>query len=153
MEKLGVNQLQYCCFAIVGGGIGERLGSTRPKLCLTSNLITNDTFLGFYFSYFRAIEHRFHCTVPVVIMTSHGTHDSYSPSILLNCRICQELEEHHYYGLNKEEVHLLLQIEVPSIINTAGQLAVQSDGHLVFKPHGHGDIHTLLYQVRLKHLF
>lgn len=66
------------------------------------------------------------------------------------CRICQELEEHHYYGLNKEEVHLLLQIEVPAIINTAGQLAIQSDGHLVLKPHGHGDIHTLLYQVRLE---
>ena len=76
MEAIGLNELQSCCFAIVGGGIGERLGSSQPKLCLTSNLITNQSFLGFYFSYFHAIELRFHCKVPVVIMTSQSTHSA-----------------------------------------------------------------------------
>lgn len=77
MEQLGAAELQYCCFAIVGGGIGERLGSSLPKLCLPCNLVTEESFLSFYFSYFRAIQHRFHCTVPVVIMTSQATHDPY----------------------------------------------------------------------------
>ena len=74
LETLGLNELPFCCFAIVGGGIGERLGSDKPKLCLTSNLITGDSFLSFYFSYFRAIQNRFQCITPVVIMTSHKTH-------------------------------------------------------------------------------
>ena len=57
--------------------MGERLNSSRPKLCLTSNLITEQSFLSFYFSYFKAIEETFHCEVPVAIMTSKATHQAY----------------------------------------------------------------------------
>ena len=64
-----------------------------------------------------------------------------------HCRIKEELEGNNYYGVDRDHVHLLPQIEVPAIVNSSGDLAIQQDGHLVFKPHGHGDIHTLLFQV------
>lgn len=35
---------------------------------------------------------------------------------------------------------------VPAICNTQGEIAVREDGHILFKPHGHGDIHLLMSQ-------
>ena len=68
-------------------------------------------------------------------------------------RIQEELEKENYYGLDKDYVSLLPQIEVPAIWDSSCQLALQEDGHLILKPHGHGDIHTLLYQVLFFHCF
>ena len=64
-------------------------------------------------------------------------------------RILEELESHQYYGLRSDQCTLLPQIEVPAVIDKKGTLALNADGHLVMKPHGHGDIHTLLYQYGL----
>ena len=36
---------------------------------------------------------------------------------------------------------------VPAISNMEGELAIQMDGHLIKKPHGHGDVHFCLYRV------
>ena len=43
----------------------------------------------------------------------------------------------------------MLQVEVPSVLDSDGTLALAADGHLLLKPHGHGDIHTLLYSYGL----
>ena len=91
LEFTGREELKYCCFAIVGGGMGERLHSPHPKLCLTSNLVSNQSFLGLYFSYFKAIEEIFDCKVPVVIMTSSATHQSYVSNKSFNHYIIRSL--------------------------------------------------------------
>lgn len=146
---MGREELPYCCFAIVGGGMGERLNSSKPKLCLESNLITGQSFLGLYCSYFHAIEQEFNCVIPVAIMTSHATNDPYIRFNTLISRIQRELETNHYYGLDPSQVTLMLQVEVPSVLDASGTIALASDGHLLRKPHGHGDIHTLLYSYGL----
>lgn len=81
-------------------------------------------------------------------MTSQGTHNQYveCQGMLAN-RILSELESHDFFGLDKENITLMRQAEVPSIVDMKGTLALKPDGHLLLKPHGHGDIHTLLYQV------
>lgn len=56
MENLGEEVLKHCAFALVGGGIGERLHSPYIKLSLTSDLVRDQSFLGDYCSYFHAIE-------------------------------------------------------------------------------------------------
>lgn len=66
---------------------------------------------------------------------------------MLANRILSELESHDFFGLDKENITLMRQVEVPSIVDMKGTLALKPDGHLLLKPHGHGDIHTLLYQV------
>ena len=129
--------------------MGERLNSPRPKLCLESNVLTGQSFLSLYFSYFRAIETLYHCTVPVAIMTSRATNDPLVLGLYIMNRIKKELEENQYYGLNPNSGTLMPQIEVPSVIDSNGTLAIKEDGHLLLKPHGHGDIHTLLYQYGL----
>lgn len=56
LEKLGKDMLKQCGFALVGGGIGERLNSKYIKLSLTSDLVRDQSYLGDYCSYFSAIE-------------------------------------------------------------------------------------------------
>lgn len=87
--------------------MGERLNSPRPKLCLESNVLTGQSFLSLYFSYFRAIETLYHCTVPVAIMTSRATNDPLVLGLYIMNRIKKELEENQYYGLNPNSVTLM----------------------------------------------
>lgn len=56
LEARGREVLKYCGFALVGGGIGERLNSKFIKLSLTSDLVRDYSFLEDYCSYFHAIE-------------------------------------------------------------------------------------------------
>ena len=57
------------------------------------------------------------------------------------------LEEHSYFGLKKENVTIMKQNGVPALMNPECAIATKDDGHIVFKPHGHGDIHLLIDQV------
>lgn len=57
------------------------------------------------------------------------------------------LEEHNYFGLKKENVTIMKQNGVPALLNPACEIATKEDGHVVCKPHGHGDIHLLIDQV------
>lgn len=59
------------------------------------------------------------------------------------------LEEHNYYGLNRENVTIMKQNGVPAICNTECEIATKEDGHMIMKPHGHGDIHLLMSQVSI----
>ena len=56
LESLGRDALKHCGFALVGGGIGERLNSKFIKLSLTSDLVRDYTFLEDYCRFFHAIE-------------------------------------------------------------------------------------------------
>ena len=56
LEKLGMDVLKNCGFALVGGGIGERLNSKYIKLSLISDLVRDFSFLEDYRRFFRAIE-------------------------------------------------------------------------------------------------
>ena len=57
------------------------------------------------------------------------------------------LKENHYFGMKEGQVTITKQDVVPSVINLQGELAVDANGHLLCKPHGHGDIHFCLYRV------
>jgi UDP-sugar pyrophosphorylase len=47
----------------------------------------------------------------------------------------------------KEHVTLVKQENVPALLDNSGNIALADDKFkIITKPHGHGDIHTLLYQ-------
>ena len=56
LESLGKEMLKHTAFALVGGGIGERLNSKYIKLSLTSDLVRSYSFLEDYCLYLHAIE-------------------------------------------------------------------------------------------------
>ncbi|KAH7352206.1 hypothetical protein KP509_19G034100 [Ceratopteris richardii] len=58
------------------------------------------------------------------------------------------LRENNYFGMLNDQVLLLKQEKVPCLQDNEGRLALDpSDRYaLLTKPHGHGDVHTLLFQ-------
>ena len=57
------------------------------------------------------------------------------------------LEANNYFGMKKEHIDIVKQENVPALIDNSGTIAIDStDFKIITKPHGHGDIHTLLYQ-------
>ncbi|KAK8793514.1 hypothetical protein WA158_004873 [Blastocystis sp. Blastoise] len=139
MEKIGLEELQYTCFVIVAGGLGERLGYPSIKISLPSETTTNTNFINLLIENIKHITEKYGKNIPLAIMTSNQT---YEPTVEL-------LESHNYYGMKKENVSIMKQDNVPAIKDKEGHVAVTDDGHIVTKPHGHGDVHLLLNQWNL----
>jgi UDP-sugar pyrophosphorylase len=65
-----------------------------------------------------------------------------------NDRTIKILEENNYFGLDKAHVDIVKQENVPALLDNDGNMGLSENGEfkIITKPHGHGDIHTLLYQ-------
>ena len=56
------------------------------------------------------------------------------------------LKDHKCFGLKRRQIYIVEQgMGVPALADSEARL-VKKDGKLVMKPHGHGDIHALLYK-------
>jgi UDP-sugar pyrophosphorylase len=47
-EKIGIPEMKNCCFVLVAGGLGERLGYSSIKIGMPIELITHTTFIQYY---------------------------------------------------------------------------------------------------------
>ncbi len=140
-ETLGLSSLGACGFVLVAGGLGERLGYNGIKLELPVDTITGISYLEHYCSQLLAIQHRYAQPgqlIPLAIMVSGDTHD----------KTLALLERSNYFGLNRSQLTLLCQGEVPALMSNDARLALSSqDVYLVeAKPHGHGDVHALMHR-------
>jgi UDP-sugar pyrophosphorylase len=69
-------------------------------------------------------------------MVSNDTHD----------RTIALLENNDYFGLGKDRVDIIKQENVPAMMDNSAQIAVdENELKIITKPHGHGDIHNLLF--------
>ena len=146
LDQLGFNQLKDTVFVLVAGGLGERLGYTGIKIGLQNDLITLRTYIEVYTDFIKAYEDRVRKKekekidkdwyIPFCIMTSGDTHDE---TISL-------LKTHNDYGMRPGQISIVKQNKIPSILDNDCHLALEHDKFLIeTKPHGHGDIHYLLY--------
>lgn len=46
-----------------------------------------------------------------------------------------------------DQVYVTMQNCIPAVRNLQGEIACDPSGHIIRKPHGHGDIHLCLYRV------
>jgi UDP-sugar pyrophosphorylase len=145
MEALGLEELDKVGFVLIAGGLGERLGYSGIKIGLpVCTVEENYTYIKYYAQYVHACRERIQSlkggepVVPLCIMVSDDTHD----------RTVKILDENSYFGLDKSHVDLVKQENVPALLDNDGSIALQEDGSfkIITKPHGHGDIHSLLYQ-------
>jgi UDP-sugar pyrophosphorylase len=136
-EALGVKQFEKTGIVLVAGGLGERLGYNGIKLDIAVETLESTTYIRHYASCLLAMEARMENPrpVPFIIMVSQDT----GPKTI------ESLEKNNYFGLKKEQVHVLQQELVPAISDNDGSLALEEKYRLILKPHGHGDIHMLLY--------
>ena len=145
LEKLGFNELKTSVFVLTAGGLGERLGYDGIKIGLQTELITLRPYIQLYIESIKAYEDRVKKVekvspdwyIPFCIMTSGDTHDKTKAF----------LEENSNFGMKKEQIILIKQNKLPAILDNECHLALQKDKFLLLtKPHGHGDVHYLLYQ-------
>lgn len=132
-----------CALVLVAGGLGERLGYNGIKLSLPVETATSTCFLELYVKTILALQDRSNelCgtsrKVPLVIMTSDDTHT-------LTEKL---LKENNYFGASPDQIRLMKQEKVAALIDNDAHIAKDdSDPYaIVTKPHGHGDVHTLLH--------
>jgi UDP-sugar pyrophosphorylase len=144
-EQKGLDNIDKLRFVIVAGGLGERLGYDGIKLALPPALISMKSYLQTYCDNIKAYESyikdstRKDTNLDLVLMTSNDTH----------AQTVQLLEKNNFFGLKKEQVHLLKQGAVPALTDNAAHFALNTEGLIDTKPHGHGDIHMLIYMNKL----
>ena len=139
MEEIGLKNANKLAFALVAGGLGERLGYNGIKISLPSEITTEDCYLKVYIESILSLQKATNAEkpLPLVIMTSDDTH----------LRTVELLKKNNYFGMEKDQIKLLKQEKVASIKNNSGIIACDENDpyKILTKPHGHGDIHYLLH--------
>ncbi|PIA47551.1 hypothetical protein AQUCO_01400296v1 [Aquilegia coerulea] len=145
MEEAGIREARNAAFVLVAGGLGERLGYNGIKLALPSESTTGTCFLQRYIESIlalqeasrRLVQGQSATQIPLVIMTSDDTHE----------RTLKLLESNSYFGMIPSQVKLLKQEKVACLDDNDARLAVDPHNkyRIQTKPHGHGDVHSLLY--------
>ncbi|CAA0831691.1 UDP-sugar pyrophosphorylase [Striga hermonthica] len=144
-ENAGVREARKAAFVLVAGGLGERLGYNGIKVALPVESTTGTCFLQHYIESILALQET-SCRlapgegpteIPLAIMTSDDTH----------YRTIQLLESNAYFGMKPSQIKLLKQEKVACLDDNDARLAVDPKNkyRIQTKPHGHGDVHSLLY--------
>ena len=134
-EAVGLRVFAETAVVLVAGGLGERLGYHGIKLDIPVETTEGTTYLGHYTSVLQAASKRLGRDIPLVIMTSRETRAGTEAT----------LEANQNFGLAPGQITLLNQELVPALADIDAHLALGKKYHLDLKPHGHGDIHTLLH--------
>ncbi|KAL8166139.1 hypothetical protein V2J09_007638 [Rumex salicifolius] len=144
-EDAGVREARNAAFVLVAGGLGERLGYNGIKVALPSESCTETCFLQLYIESILALQESSNKLfggesekeIPFAIMTSDDTH-SFTLSLL---------ESNAYFGMKSKQVTLLKQEKVACLQDNDARLALdpKNNYRIQTKPHGHGDVHSLLY--------
>ncbi|KAH7674669.1 UTP--xylose-1-phosphate uridylyltransferase protein [Dioscorea alata] len=145
LEEAGVKEARKAAFVLVAGGLGERLGYKGIKLALPLETTTGRCFLQHYIESILALQEAScklvqggcNSEIPLVIMTSDDTH---APTLNL-------LESNSYFGMKPTQVNLLKQEKVACLDDNDARLALDPNDKFKIqtKPHGHGDVHALLF--------
>ena len=142
-EAAGLEAAAKTGFVLVAGGLGERLGYDGIKLELPVELATGKSFLELYVDYVLAVQARARratgdaeLTLPLCIMTSDDTD---APTRAL-------LEAAKNFGAAPGQIELMKQDKVAALADATARLAVDAGDRweLLTKPHGHGDVHSLM---------
>lgn len=122
---------------LVAGGLGERLGYSGIKLALPTETTTGTPYLEHYLKYLVALQAKRKSPMHLAIMVSDDTHD----------RTAALLEEKGYFGFSRAQLTLMKQEKVAALLDNDARIArVEGETYAVeCKPHGHGDVHSLLH--------
>ena len=141
-EALGMKNIAKAAFTLVAGGLGERLGYGGIKIELPMETVTESCYLSYYVSHILAYQARARTAtgddkleLPLCIMTSGDTH----------AMTVKLLEANDRFGMSESQLTIVKQEKVPALANNDASFALDSEGAVVTKPHGHGDVHTLLH--------
>ena len=153
LEAEGLQDIGSVAFVLVAGGLGERLGYPGIKVALPVETTTNRCYLAHYCQQILAIQTRY-TNASVATPTSTDARPLLVPFVIMVSDDTMEktsniLETNSYFGLQREQVSLVRQGKVPALLDAHAHIC-KSDRYVVeAKPHGHGDVHSLLYHSKL----
>lgn len=142
-EEHGFSVLKNVAFVLVAGGLGERLAFEGIKIGIELSMASKITFFQLYTSYIMEYQKKVKevfgedVAIPLIIMTSDDT----------DAMTRKFLEENDHFGLRDDQVYIVKQLKVPALIDSEAKIALDPEDNysILTKPHGHGDIHTLLH--------
>ena len=134
-EAVGLRCFAESAVVLVAGGLGERLGYHGIKLDIPVEVTETTSYLAHYASVIKAASKRLGREIPLIIMTSRDTDEGTRASLAANKN----------FGLEAGQITILRQELVPALSDMKASLALEKKYELLLKPHGHGDIHTLLH--------
>jgi len=141
-ESLGEKEYANTAFVMVAGGLGERLGYNGIKISLPSEITTGKSYIQMYIEHILAFQAQARAStgddsikLQLGIMTSADT-DKLTRELL---------ESNGNFGLSEDQLTIFKQGKVPSLLNNDAAMAQDGPYALSAKPHGHGDVHMLLY--------
>ena len=134
-EAVGLKCFAESAVVLVAGGLGERLGYHGIKLDIPVEVTETTSYLAHYASVIKAASKRLGRAIPLIIMTSRDTDEGTRASLAANKN----------FGLEAGQITILCQELVPALSDMKASLALEKKYELLLKPHGHGDIHTLLH--------
>jgi UDP-sugar pyrophosphorylase len=142
-EQAGRDAMPGAVFVLVAGGLGERLGYSGIKLSLETNVCTAKCYLEVYIRYIQAMQYLLRDTspnvrIPLVIMTSGDT-DPLTRKLL---------KDNDNFGMDADAITIVTQDKVAALRDGAAGLALDEKDRWTVqtKPHGHGDVHQLLFK-------
>ena len=146
-DRLGFPEIENTIFALVAGGLGERLGYPDIKINIQTDLLTKRTYIELYTEYIKAFEDRIKKIkkdkikegwyIPLFIMTSDETDE----------KTRKLLKDNKNFDLKDDQITIIKQEKYPALMDNECHLALMKDKFLIeTKPHGHGDVHNLLYK-------
>ena len=146
-EQIGLQELAKTGFVLIAGGLGERLGYNGIKIDLPVCTIQKDyCYLKYYAQYALACRERALKYIP-----EFQRDDFYIPFAIMvsddtKARTVDLLEKNNYFGLGKHRVDVVKQENVPALMDNNARIAInEEEFKVITKPHGHGDIHNVLF--------
>ena len=102
-------------------------------------MATETKYIQYYIEYILALQKKYSSKgtkLPLCIMTSEDTND----------KTVKMLQENNNFGMDGSQITLVQQGQgVPALTDNDATIALDSNCAVSTKPHGHGDVHSLLY--------
>lgn len=137
-EASGKYELGSCGFILVAGGLGERLGYNGIKIELPSNTTTSTSYIELYIKEILSMQSRYakaDLKLPLAIMVSDDTVE----------KTMALLERNNSFGMAPDQITIMKQEKVAAITSTDAKISQLSPYEIDAKPHGHGDVHSLMH--------
>ncbi|HNW40114.1 MAG TPA: UTP--glucose-1-phosphate uridylyltransferase, partial [Candidatus Omnitrophota bacterium] len=157
-ENIGLNAANKLSIVLVAGGLGERLGYDGIKVAIPLALADGFTYLESDIRNIVALQNKSNrlnskkLNIPFVIMTSNDTHQKTLE--LLSALGYQEdraqadiIKGKFVWASGENIITIVKQGAVPALIDNNASFCLEAEDpyRLETKPHGHGDVHMLLY--------
>ncbi|CAN0437303.1 unnamed protein product [Ascophyllum nodosum] len=146
MEAKGLEAAAKTAFVLVAGGLRERLGYDGIKLALPVEVTTRQRYLELYCKHILALQAKCRrlpgaakdLTLPLVIMTSEDT----------DLKTRELVDREGRFGMAEGQIITIMQDKVPALGDSSAKLVLSEKDpfSLETKPHGHGDVHHLLFR-------